>query len=153
MTSNLIGYFKPNQTETSLQDAHFYALCVMFFTLFKCFYMHNYILWVVQFGIEMKTAFSSLLYRKALRLSSAALDEISIGNIVTLMTKDVYAFQQSIFALNDIWNGILQSIIICYILYYKIGAATFIGIGILLSAIPIQSKLEIIFSLIRIEVS
>lgn len=122
------------------EDAHFNAICIMALTLLNCFYYHNYTLWVQQFAVEIRTAFTSLLYRKALRLTPSALTQISLGNIVTLITKDVFTFQESIFTINDTWNGIVQTIIICYILYSQIGAVTFIGIGILLSAIPIQSK-------------
>lgn len=108
--------------------------------LFYCFYIHNYTLWVEQFALEIRTAFSSLLYRKALKLTPSALSEISLGNIVTLITKDVHNFQESIFTINDTWNGMVQTVIICYILYSQIGVVTFIGIGILISTIPIQSK-------------
>lgn len=116
--------------------------------IINSFYTHNYILWVEQFAIEIRTAFSSLLYRKALKLTPSALSEISLGNIITLITKDVYTFQTSIFTINDTWNGLVQTVIICYILYSQIGAVTFIGIGILLSAIPLQGK-QVLFLKIK----
>lgn len=142
ITSIFISYFKPGQTEVTENDAYFYAVCVMALTLFNCIYTHNYTLWVQQFAIEIRTAFSSLLYRKALKLTPSALSQISLGNIVTLITKDVFTFQESIFTINDTWNGVVQTIIICYVLYSQIGVVTFIGIGILLSAIPLQGKLS-----------
>lgn len=138
MTTTFISYFKPDQTEITSKDLHFYAFILMATILFYNFYYHNYTLWVQHFALEIRTAFSSLLYRKALKLTPSALSQISLGNIVTLITKDVVQFQESIFTINDTWNGLVQSLIICYILYTQIGVATFIGIGILLSAIPIQ---------------
>lgn len=117
----------------------------MLYILWQCFYVHNYYLWVQQFAIEIRTALSSLLYRKALKLTPSALNQISLGNIVTLITRDVVSFEESIFTINDTWNGVVQTIIICYILYSQIGVVTFIGIGILLSAIPLESKWIIFF--------
>lgn len=139
-TSQFVSFFKPGQTEVSEADAHLHAYCLMGLILFSCFYSHNYTLWVEQFAIEIRTAFSSLLYRKALKLTPTALSQISLGNIITLITKDVYSFQTSIFTINDTWNGLVQTIIICYILYSQIGSVTFIGIGILMSAIPLQGE-------------
>lgn len=139
-TSIFVSFFKPGQTEVSKSDAHFHAYVIMSLFIFGSIYSHNYTLWVEQFAIEIRTAFSSLLYRKALKLTPSALSEISLGNIITLITKDVYSFQTSIFTINDTWNGIVQTIIICYILHTQIGPVTFIGIGILLSAIPLQGE-------------
>lgn len=139
-TSVFVSYFKPGQTDVSDSAAHFHAYVIMGLITLSCFYSHNYIIWVEQFAIEIRTAFSSLLYRKALKLTPSALSQISLGNIVTLITKDVYSFQTSIFTINDTWNGVVQTVIICYILHTQIGPVTFIGIGILLSAIPLQGK-------------
>lgn len=108
--------------------------------IFDCIYVHNYTLWIQQFSIEIRTAFSSLLYRKSLKLTPSALSKISLGNIVTLITKDVFTIQDSIMTLNDTWNGMVQTCIICYLLNSKIGPVSFIGLGILLSVMPVQSK-------------
>lgn len=122
----------------SKSDAYYYACLVMLLYLIRCVYTHNYVMWVQQLGIEIKTSFSSMLYRKALRLTPSAISDISLGNIVTLITRDVYSFQQSIWAINDAWTAALQACVICYLLYAKIGAISFIGIGMILSTMPLQ---------------
>ncbi|CAG9826304.1 unnamed protein product [Diabrotica balteata] len=136
--SNLISYFKPGQTKVTKNDAYYYAALVLFLHVTNCIYLHNYIMWVQGLAIEIKAAFSSLIYRKALKLSPAALADISLGNIVTLITKDVYTFRLSIWIINEIWTGVVQVIVVCYLLYSKIGLVSFAGIGILILAIPIQ---------------
>lgn len=137
--SSLIAYFKPNSKMTKY-DAYYYAALVMVLNISQCLYIHNYIINVQQLAIEIKTAFSSLLYRKALKLTPSALSEISLGNIVTLITKDVHTFYLSIWMINDTWIGIVRTLVICYLLYAKIGVTTFIGIGVLFSVLPLQSK-------------
>ncbi|CAH2013754.1 unnamed protein product [Acanthoscelides obtectus] len=136
--SNLVSYFKPNQTTMTKNEAYYYAAMILCLNLVQCVYIHNYIIWVQQLGIEIKTAFSSLLYRKSLRLTPSAISDISLGNIVTLITKDVYSFQQAIWMINDTWIGVLQTCVICYLLYSKIGVISFIGIGFLLAVMPVQ---------------
>lgn len=95
-------------------------------------------IWVQMFGMEIRTAFSSLLYRKALKLSPIAAADTNLGNIVTLITRDVQAFVSVIFSINDTWVAMSQVIVICYLLFNKVGYTSFVGIGILLSALPIQ---------------
>ncbi|VEN55199.1 unnamed protein product [Callosobruchus maculatus] len=150
--SNLVSYFKPNQTTVTKYDAYYYAAMILCLNLVHCVYIHNYIIWVQQLGIEIKTAFSSLLYRKSLRLTPSAISDISLGNIVTLITKDVYSFQQAIWMINDTWIGVLQTCVICYILYSKIGAISFIGIGFLLAVMPVQIAIGKYVSKLRLTV-
>ncbi|KAJ8978759.1 hypothetical protein NQ317_017482 [Molorchus minor] len=134
--SSLIACFKSEKR--NMHDIYFYAVMVMLLNIFHFVYIHNYILSIQQLAIEIKTAFSSLIYRKALKLTPSAMSKISLGNIVTLITKDVYAFQMSIWMVNDTWIGIVQTCTICYLLYSKIGPVSFIGIGVLFSIIPVQ---------------
>ncbi|KAJ8920723.1 hypothetical protein NQ315_004862 [Exocentrus adspersus] len=136
--SNLVSYFKPGQTKMTKYDAYYFGGLVMGLNVLHCFYIHNYIITVQELGIEIKTAFSSLIYRKALKLTPSALSEISLGNIVTLITKDVHCFFLAIWMINDTWIGIVQTCTICYLLYAKIGSVAFIGIAVLFSVIPLQ---------------
>ncbi|KAG5875549.1 hypothetical protein JTB14_025763 [Gonioctena quinquepunctata] len=136
--SQLISYFKPGQTTMTKNEVYYYAALVLGVHLIYVFYIHNYVIWVQQLGLEIKTSFSSLLYRKALKLSPSSVSEISLGNIVTLITRDVHTFEQSIWIINDAWIGIVQTCIICYLLYAKLGFISFTGIGILLSVMPLQ---------------
>nr|XP_023020199.1 probable multidrug resistance-associated protein lethal(2)03659 [Leptinotarsa decemlineata] len=135
--SKLTSYFTPSQTEISRHDAYLYAVLVLFLNVFYAIYTHNCLLWAKQLGIEIKTAFSSLLYRKALKLTPSALANISLGNLATLITKDVYTFEVAIWMFNDIWSGLMQTCVICYLLYIKIGPVSFLGIGVILSAMPL----------------
>ncbi|XP_056637699.1 ATP-binding cassette sub-family C member 4-like [Diorhabda sublineata] len=136
--SSLISYFKPGQTKVTKNEAYYYAALVLIIHIVYTIYIHNYIIWVQQLGVEIKTAFSSLLYRKALKLTPTSVSEITLGNIVTLITKDVYSFQQSIWIVNDMWIAVVQTCLICYLLYAKIGVISFIGIAVILSVMPLQ---------------
>lgn len=138
--SNVVSYFTPGQTEISKTMAYYYAGLVLALHTSNVIYMHNYVVFVQQLAIEIKTSFSSLIYRKALKLTPSALSEISLGNIVTLITKDVHSFEQSIWMANELWISTIKTCVLCYLLYSKIGAVCFIGVGILLSIMPVQCK-------------
>ncbi|KAG5877621.1 hypothetical protein JTB14_029399 [Gonioctena quinquepunctata] len=136
--SQLIGFFKPGQMKVTRNDAYGFASVVLGLHLFHTFYIHNYAIWLSQLGIEIKTSLSSLLYRKALKMAPSAISDISLGNIVTLITKDIATFQTSIWILNELWVGCVQTLIVCYLLYAKVGFVSFTGVAILLSVLPLQ---------------
>jgi ATP-binding cassette subfamily C (CFTR/MRP) protein 4 len=138
--SKLISYFNPGQTELTKQDAYFYAGLLLGVNLVECVYSHNYHLAVTGLGIRIRTAFCSFIYRKALRLSPSRLSDISIGKIVTLITKDVLSFESFVHFANDLWIGIVKTAVICYVVYRKIGLAALAGVGFFLIVLPLQSK-------------
>ncbi|KAJ8927856.1 hypothetical protein NQ314_019658 [Rhamnusium bicolor] len=72
---------------------------------------------------------------------------IYLGNIITIITKDVLQFENSIWLFNDLWIAVVESIVVCYLIYAKIGVASTIGVGMLLSILPVQSKYPILLSL------
>lgn len=121
--------------------AYYNATIVLILHITTGIYMHNYVLFVQQLALEMKTSFSSLIYRKALKLTPSALSEISLGNIVTLITKDVHTFEKSVWIINEFWVSSIQTCVLCYLLYSRIGFVSFIGVGILLGILPVQRKL------------
>lgn len=142
--SNVVSYFTPGQKEMTRKMAYYNAGLVLCYYIISAVYRHNYTLFLQQIGVEIKTSLCSLLYRKALRLTPSALSEISLGNIVTLITKDVHTFEHSIWIINETWVGILQSIVLTYLLYARIGLASLIGVSILLAILPVQRKFSLL---------
>ncbi|KAJ8955575.1 hypothetical protein NQ318_001405 [Aromia moschata] len=136
--SKLVLYFEPGQTEITKEGAYFYAVLLISTNLINIIYTHNYMLTITALGIKVRTAFCSLMYRKALRLTPHALSDITMGKIVTLMTKDVGAFEMIILYGNDVWIGFVQAGIACYLIYRKMGVAAFVGVGFFLVVMPIQ---------------
>ncbi|CAH0557527.1 unnamed protein product [Brassicogethes aeneus] len=135
--SNLIGYFSPHSKLTK-NDAYYYASVVLGINFFRIIYMHNYILVLHKFALKVRTAFSALIYRKALRLTPAAMAEIGVGNIVTLITKDVSAFESSVWTINDMWVGGFRTIYVSYLIYAKMGWVGLLGVAMLFVVTPLQ---------------
>ncbi|KAI9339971.1 P-loop containing nucleoside triphosphate hydrolase protein [Obelidium mucronatum] len=100
-------------------------------------------------GIKMRTAFSSLIYRKTLKLSSAARQEFNSGRIMTLVSTDCSRVEMFImFGTMGITSPLLILIIIGFLIA-KIGWSALIGIVVIFATMPIQMYLFKNLSLIR----
>lgn len=92
-----------------------------------------------QLGIKARIATCSLLYRKLLKMNETNLTDMSNGvNIITLISKDVYTYDLALMFANDLWIGIIQTIIMTYIMYNAIGISAFAGVAFMIFLIPIQ---------------
>lgn len=137
----LVSYFSPGQTEITKEDAYCYAATVIGLGIINFVYTQNYLIALTEFGIKIRTAICSFVYRKALKMSESSLADITMGKIVTLITKDIFAIEMLVLFGNDIWIGFVQTAIICYLIYGKIGVAAFAGVGFFLIVLPLQSNL------------
>ncbi|XP_060516805.1 ATP-binding cassette sub-family C member 4-like [Cylas formicarius] len=137
--SKFIAYFSPAQTSISKADVYGYAFMVIGINLINCIYNHNFQQWVAEYSLTIRTSLCSLVYRKALKLSPTAFSEPAMGKVVTMITKDVFSIDGALPFLNDMWIGLIQTIVVTFVLYRKIGSSVFVGIGFFLLVIPIQT--------------
>jgi len=78
-------------------------------------------------------------------LNQKALNEISTGQIVNLMSNDIARFDSSAIYLHYLYIGPLQAIIVTLILYfYVIGPSCLAGMAILILFAPFQSTSDIL---------
>ncbi|XP_074030609.1 ATP-binding cassette subfamily C member 4 [Leptinotarsa decemlineata] len=151
--SKLVAYFKPGQTKMTFNDALFYAGIMLGLKLLHTFYKNNYVIFLSQMALQMRTAFSSVIYRKVLRLSPKALENTGLGNVVNVITKDVSQFGGAVWLFNDLWTAVIQMNFVSYLIYKKIGISSFVGISILLSLIPLQIYIASILKKIRLKIN
>ncbi|XP_076757864.1 ATP-binding cassette sub-family C member 4 isoform X2 [Xylocopa sonorina] len=83
------------------------------------------------FFIGLLTA-AQYLGLNMLRLSKTALNQITSGQVVNILSNDVSRFDEMCFFLNFIWITPIQIIIITLILWHKVGVSSLVGIGALL---------------------
>lgn len=98
----------------------------------------------IYFAIELSTSLKSLLYYKVLRISKLSLSSTGVGNIVTIITKDISCIEFNLFVIMDTIVWIVQVITSSYLLWAKIGHSAFVGIGILLGILPFQCKFSVV---------
>ncbi|CAG9831833.1 unnamed protein product [Diabrotica balteata] len=151
--SHLVGYFKPGQTKMTIHDAMYFAGIMIGVKAFHTIYFQNYHIYLTELALQIRISFSSLIYRKALKLSPKALENTSLGNIVTVINKDVQQFEHSIWMFNDLWISVLQTFVMCYLIYQRTGVASVVAILMLVLVIPVQGYVAKIIKHLRIKMS
>jgi ATP-binding cassette subfamily C (CFTR/MRP) protein 4 len=91
-------------------------------------------------GIKVRIGFCSLIYRKILKLNQSHLDDISVGKILTLLTKDVQVLEVFVGVGSEIWTSVIKTVLIAALLYNRMGAAAVIGVLFVVVTVPLQSQ-------------
>lgn len=101
---------------------------------------------IMNMGIEARTALISIIYRKALRLSPAARNEQSPGDIQNHMSVDAERWSEAL-PLLPMWFSIPFEICIAlWLLYRQLGWAAIAGAGTILVVAPIQTWIASFFA-------
>eukprot|EP00571_Detonula_confervacea_P003671 CAMPEP_0172317074 /NCGR_PEP_ID=MMETSP1058-20130122/30478_1 /TAXON_ID=83371 /ORGANISM="Detonula confervacea, Strain CCMP 353" /LENGTH=1393 /DNA_ID=CAMNT_0013031535 /DNA_START=1 /DNA_END=4182 /DNA_ORIENTATION=+ len=90
---------------------------------------------------RMKTAISSSVYRKSLRLASSAQQQTSVGEIVNLMQVDATKIEMFMLQIHTLWDGLFQIIGYMAILGFLLGWTCLVGLLLIIFAIPIMGKI------------
>ncbi|KAG2439872.1 hypothetical protein HYH02_010502 [Chlamydomonas schloesseri] len=102
-------------------------------------------------GTRMRNALMAAIYRKCLRLSSAALQEESVGKVVTLMSNDAQKLQDAVYDIHALWGGPICIIAILILLWFEVGWAMFVGLGVMLVMVPLTGMLVAKLGVLRRE--
>uniref|UniRef100_A0AAG5CWE8 ABC-type glutathione-S-conjugate transporter n=1 Tax=Anopheles atroparvus TaxID=41427 RepID=A0AAG5CWE8_ANOAO len=108
-------------------------LTSLLIALFNGQYFHRTFL----VGFRIRTGLVSAIYRKAMRISSFAKKDTTVGEIVNLMAVDAQRFFELTSYLHVLWSAPLIIALCIYLLYELLGAAVFAGLGVMVVMIPI----------------
>lgn len=137
--NNSTSYVKKEPPSTK-EEAIIYGIVIIALCITKSTYLHHCNLIMTELGMQIRTAFCSLIYQKSLKLSHSALSEISVGKIVTLISKDFHSFDTATNLISNMLIGFVLIFLITYLIYVKVGAAAFAGICFLVAIIPMQCE-------------
>ncbi|XP_076254801.1 putative multidrug resistance-associated protein lethal(2)03659 isoform X1 [Rhynchophorus ferrugineus] len=136
--SKFVSFFQPNHFHDSRNDLYLYGLAIIGIELVNVLFVHNISQLVMQYSLKIRTAVSSLLFRKALKITPEALEEITVGRSITLMTKDVFAIDAALLFIKDMIVGLIQISVVTAILYQRVGTSAFPPVAVIIGIIPIQ---------------
>nr|AKC42147.1 ABCC4 [Petromyzon marinus] len=121
------------------------SLCALSFAVTH----HLYFLHVQLAGMRIRVAVCHMVYRKALRLSTAAMSRTTTGQIVNLLSNDVNRYDQVTVFLHYLWSAPLQTAVVVVLLWQEVGVACLAGVAVLALLMPMQSFIGSVFSRLR----
>ncbi|KAJ3017793.1 UNVERIFIED_CONTAM: hypothetical protein HDU68_011483 [Siphonaria sp. JEL0065] len=120
-----------------------FSIAVLMLSAAVCqtFLLHQYFHTCIVIGMRVKAAVITAIYQKALRLSPAARQSSTVGEIVNLMSVDAGRLGDLTTYFHIIWSGPFQICLALYFLYHTLGVAIFAGVAVMLLMIPINGLL------------
>lgn len=148
--SELLSYWSADST-MSRETAMYYGVAMILANWVASYFNHQGVLFCQQFGMKMRVATSSLMFRKIMRMSNGSLGQTTAGKVVNLLSNDLQRFDLALTFLHFIWIIPIQLIAVFYLGYLQAGYAAFFGIvALMVIALPIQAVLGQIIGKIRL---
>ncbi|XP_022835137.1 multidrug resistance-associated protein 1 isoform X2 [Spodoptera litura] len=131
----LIGFV---QGKEQLWKGYVYAVALLACATVQTMLLAHYFTRMYLVGMRIRTALTSAIYRKSLRMSNAARKESTVGEIVNLMSVDAQRFVELTAYLNMIWSAPLQIALALYFLWGILGPSVLAGLAVMIILIPVN---------------
>ena len=96
-------------------------------------------------AVFVRTAVSTMLYRKALRVSAAARAKTSTGQVVNMMSNDSAQLQRFLQFVGMTMTAPIQIVLALVLIYQQVGNATWVGVGFMVFLAPVNT---VVFSIV-----
>ncbi|XP_059049067.1 ATP-binding cassette sub-family C member 4-like [Achroia grisella] len=147
--AQLLLYWSPVET-IDKETATYYAIGMILANWVAAFFNHHGNLYCQQFGMKLRVATSSLMFRKIMRMNNGSLGETTAGKVVNLLSNDLQRFDLAFIFLHYIWIIPLQLTAVCYLGYMQAESAALIGlVALILIAVPIQGTVSRVLGKVR----
>ncbi|KYQ47297.1 Multidrug resistance-associated protein 4 [Trachymyrmex zeteki] len=131
-----IWHFDPRAASTQ-EEAYLYASGIIILGIMVVMISHHSNMGLMEIGMRVRIASSSLIYRKILRLSSSTIT--TPGQVVNLLSNDMSKFEQLFLTLHYIWILPIQGSIIAFMIWQSVSIASLAGVFlIIIQTIPLQ---------------
>ncbi|CAG9783024.1 unnamed protein product [Diatraea saccharalis] len=151
--AQLLQYWSVNST-MSRETAVVYAVSMIAANWVGAFFNHHGNLYCQQFGMMLRVATSSLMYRKLMRMNNASLGDTAVGKVVNILSNDMQRFDLAMLFLHYVWIIPLQMAAVCYLGYIQAGPAALVGLAALVViALPIQGYLGQLIGKLRMRIA
>ncbi|CAF0900141.1 unnamed protein product [Rotaria sordida] len=100
---------------------------------------------ILSLALQMRIAYTGLVFRKVLRLSSYSMNNISSGKITNILSNDASQIETVLIFLNYLWLSPLEIALVVYFFWYFVKYVALIAIGYTLVLLAIQTIFSRIF--------
>ena len=125
----LILFIGSREEET--WKGYLFALLLFVVSVLRVIFVHQQEFILVQMTNRVRCSLVSLVLRKSLALSSGARKKYTSGELTNLVAVDCQRLLDCSYSLLDIWSGPYQILLAFIFLYFELGVAAFVGLGLM----------------------
>ncbi|XP_071542397.1 multidrug resistance-associated protein 1-like isoform X3 [Panulirus ornatus] len=139
--SAIINFSENEEENEPTWHGYLYAVLMLVFAQVQSFLLGQYFMKMMLVGLQIRSGVISAVYRKALKISSSARKESTVGEIVNLMSVDAQRFMDLTTYVNMIWSAPLQIVLALYFLWDLLGPSVLAGLAVLIVLIPVNGAI------------
>jgi len=117
--------------------------------LFSSIFYHKYFYKMTITGLQMRVAYSGLIFRKILRLSTHSMNNSNSGKVTNIVSNDAGQIEFLFYFLHYIWVAPIELALVITFLWGYVKYITFIAIGYTLILLLIQTSFGRLFIYLR----
>ncbi|XP_026315306.1 multidrug resistance-associated protein 1 isoform X2 [Hyposmocoma kahamanoa] len=126
------------ESKEPVWKGYLYAVALLACATVQTTLLAHYFTRMYLVGMRIRTALTSAIYRKSLRMSNSARKESTVGEIVNLMSVDAQRFLELTAYLNMIWSAPLQIALALFFLWGILGPSVLAGLAVMIVLIPVN---------------
>uniref|UniRef100_A0A7S2ZPD1 Probable ATP-dependent transporter ycf16 n=2 Tax=Rhodosorus marinus TaxID=101924 RepID=A0A7S2ZPD1_9RHOD len=107
---------------------------------------------MIEIGLSCRAALTAAVFKKSTNLSNSSRQNVTVGEIVNLMSNDTQRYVEVTQFLQQVWSGPLVIIVGLALLIRLVGVAALAGLALMLLTIPLQGKMFLWANSLRLEV-
>ncbi|UJR11087.1 hypothetical protein I4U23_015269 [Adineta vaga] len=124
----LIDFFDPCST-MKISTVWILVFVNILIIWFPCVFYHQHSAKIRCLGMQMRTAYSDLIFRKMLRLSNGSMNDIGLDGIKNLVSNDVSKIETALIYLDYLWRTPIEIILIIGFFSYFVKYICLIVLG------------------------
>ncbi|XP_018655393.1 putative multidrug resistance protein 1 (ATP-binding cassette C1) [Schistosoma mansoni] len=130
-----------SKPEAPLWQGYFIAFSMLFLQSISVLVDQKGFYSCLSLGISVRSALTSAIYRKSLRLSSEARSQYTTGELINLLSVDVNRIKELFMFSFLVWDAFIEFGLSFILLWRQLGSAAIAGVGFLLLVLPLNCLL------------
>ncbi|CAF3984050.1 unnamed protein product, partial [Rotaria magnacalcarata] len=147
----LMGYFDLCPT-ISTPYAWILAVATSIAALTNSLIYHKYFYRITIYGTQLRVAYSGLIFRKILRLSTHSINNLSTGQITNLVSNDANQAEFVVYFFHYLWVAPLELTLVIIFFWQHVRYIAFIAVGYTLLLLIVQASFGRLFVYLRREI-
>ncbi len=131
------------------QNVILYSLLLAAVILGNLLLLHPYFFALFRYGMNIRVSVTRLVFEKALKVSTNAVQRSTVGRIVNLISNDANRFEVAYVYVTFVFCALPETLVALACMYYYIGWASMGTFAIVVVYIPFQSIMANILSRFR----